>query len=169
MMDMLPYRRTRLHLACLDHNATVVAKLLIDGLEDINARDAWRWTPAHYAARNAQPQVLMLLCAVGADLRARDQNDYAPIDAAVAISGERRIETLRVLLSNGVRLSTVDETYRHHITPEVEKLERSALRCRSATVALLRVKRVGNLWRWDKFLLREVAIAIWTTRYSQEW
>lgn len=111
----------------------------------------------------------MLLCAVGADLRARDQNDYAPIDAAVAISGERRIETLRVLLSNGVRLSTVDETYRHHITPEVEKLERSALRCRSATVALLRVKRVGNLWRWDKFLLREVAIAIWTTRYSQEW
>ena len=43
------------------------------------------------------------------------------------------------------------------------------LRCRAAVVAMLRVKRAGKLWMWDKFLLAELALCVWATRYAKEW
>ena len=54
-------------------------------------------------------------------------------------------ESVRVLVANGVRLSTVDEDYLEDITPELVACERGVLRCRAAVVAMLRVKRAGQL------------------------
>ena len=76
---------------------------------------------------------------------------------------------MRVLVANGVRLSTVRKDYREVITPELVAFERGVLRCRAAVVAMLRVKRAGQLWMWDKFLLAELAVCIWSTRYAEEW
>jgi hypothetical protein len=63
----------------------------------------------------------------------------------------------------------VHEDYRENITPELEAFERGVLRCRAAVVAMLRVKRAGKLWMWDKFLLLEMALCIWSTRYDKGW
>lgn len=100
---------------------------------------------------------------------ARDNGHFTPIDRALVASTEDGGETTRVLLANGVRLSTVCRSSAIHITSELVKFEQGVLRCRTAAVALMRVKKAGNLWRWDKFLLREMAIAVWATRYSKEW
>ena len=78
-------------------------------------------------------------------------------------------KSVRVLMANGVRLSTVNEYRRDLITPELEAFERGVLRCRAAVVAVLRVKRAGQLWMWDKFLLAELALCIWSTRYDKGW
>ena len=61
------------------------------------------------------------------------------------------------------------EGYRRYITPELVAFERGVLRCQEAVVAMLRVKRAGKLWMWDKFLLAELALCIWSTRYDKGW
>lgn len=154
------YGRTLLHRACSGPNVADVVALLQSERVDMNAGDAWGWRPVHYAVSNRHPRVVAVLCAAGADLRARDQNGYSAIDRALA-----RVETAHVLVANGVRLITVHDHYRHHITPAMEAFERGVLRCRAAVAALLSIKRAGNLWRWDKFLLREIAYAMWATRH----
>ena len=68
-----------------------------------------------------------------------------------------------------MRLSTVRKDRREYITPEMVAFERGVLRCRAAVVAMLRVKRAGRLWMWDKFLLLEIAVCLWSTRYDKGW
>ena len=113
-----------------------------------------------------QACVLELLCAAGTDLRARNSNGETPID--VAIRGAPSW-CVHVLVANGVRLSTVREHCRYLITPELEAFERGVLCCRAAVVAMLRVKRAGQLRMWDKFLLLDIALCIWATRYDKGW
>lgn len=161
---------TILHLACRGPNVAAVVALLQSGLVDMNARNKWGNAPANWAAQYTQPRALEVLCAAGADLRACNKYAYSPLDGALSIADEDGGETVRVLVANGVRLSMVHRRNRSLITPELEAFERGVLRCRAAVVALLRVKRAsGKLWLWDKFLLAEIALGIWATRYDKGW
>ena len=157
------YGNTLLHHACLGPNAAAVVALVQSGL--VNARDKWGTTPTHYASR-CQPRLMEVLCAAGADLRTRNDGGYAPIDRALQNADK---DCVRVLVANGVRLSTVREGNRPYITPELEAFERGVLRCRAGVMAMLRVKRAGKLWMWDKFLLAEMAVCTWATRYDKGW
>ena len=158
-----------LHYACRGPNAAAVVAMIQSGLADVNVRDQWGRTSAHLAASWGQSCVLEVLCAAGADLEARDSiTGSFPIDHALFNFYKHGSESPRVLVANGLRLRTVRDESRHLITPELEAFERGVLRCRSAAAALLSVKRVGNLWRWDKFLLRELAYAMWATRMSKQ-
>lgn len=143
-----------------------VVGLLASGLVDVNARNTWGVTPAHYAAEAQPPRILKVLCAAGADLRARSNSGLTPLDVALHHMG---YACVRVLVANGVRLHTVHGYLRRRITPELWAFERGVLRCRAAVVAMLRVKRKANLFVWDKFLLREMAYAIWATRCNEQW
>ena len=163
------YSRTLLHVACLGPNVAAVGALLQSGLVDVNARHKWEWTPALFAASNTQPRVLELLCAAGADLRAGDDDGYTPIDHALWNADDDAGETVRALVANGVRLSTVREDSCEYITPELEAFERGVLRCRAAVVAMLRIKKVAKLHHVDKFLMRELAFAMWATRTCDRW
>lgn len=162
------YGLTLLHYACRGHNVAAVVALLRSGLLDVNARTARGTTPALIAASFAQPRVLEVLCSVGADLRTHNMSSHAPIDCALA-RDVNRIESVRALVANGVRLSTVREDYRQLITPELEAFERGVLRCRAVVVAMLRVKKAANLYHVDKFLMRELAYAMWATRTCDRW
>ena len=156
---------TILHYACMGPNMAAAAMLLQSGLV-VDTRDLSGWTSAHWAATYTQPRVLEVLCAAGADLRVRTRDGNAPINYALGNANADGGETVRVLVANGVRLSTVRESCRKYITPKLVEFEHGVLRCRAAVVALLRVKKAGSLWRWDKFLLKEVAYAVWATRYD---
>lgn len=159
-----PRGNTLLHFACDGSNKEALLTLILSGLIDINARNMQNMTAAFYAAQSDQPQALELLCAAGADLTLHDINARTCIDWAIT-----RDQCMRVLLANGVRLYRVHEDYHAWISPEIEKFECGVLRCRSAVVAMLRVKKAGRLMRWDKFLLKEMAICVWVTRYEKEW
>ena len=160
------YGTTLLHYACRGPHVAAVVALLQSGLMDVNAWDLEGATPTLWAASCKQPRVLELLCAAGADLRASNAVGLAPIECTLFKDG---VESGCVLLANGVRLSTVRKDRRHLITPELRAFERGVLCCRAAVVAILRVKRAGQLWMWDKFLLLEIALCIWSTRYDKGW
>lgn len=163
------YGYTLLHRACYGPNVAAVVALLQSGLVDVNARTKWGCTPAHYAASWTQPRVLEVLCAAGADLRALNMYGHSPIDRALLYAHKDGNKTVRVLVANGVRLSTASEDYRHCITPELEAFECGVLSCREAVVAMLRVKKTAQLYHVDKFLMRELAFAMWATRTNDQW
>jgi len=163
------YGRTLLHYACHGPNVATVVALLRSGLLDVSTGSEAGWTPAHWAAWAVQACVLELLCAAGADLRARNEDGNAPIDFALMNARLDGGEIVRVLVANGVRLSTVHKSNLKYITPKLESFEQGVLRCRTAVVTILRVKHVANLWNWDKFLLKEIAFAVWATRYNDNW
>lgn len=157
---------TLLHCACLAPNETAVRALLASGIVDVNAQNKWGETAVLFAASCAnQSRSLEFLCAAGANLHLRNDERETPIDLAIA-HGKT---CTYVLLANGERLKAARAASRAMITSQMMDLERGVLRCRSAAVTMLRVKRAGKLVHWDKFLLREVAIAVWTTRWSKEW
>lgn len=162
--------QTFLHYACRGPNLGAVVSLIRSEVIDVNAQEHRGYTPAHYAAGDARSRALEMLCFAGADLVARDrQQEYTPIDLALIASCQVGDDAVCALLANGVRLSSACERTVSYITTWLEEFEHGVLRCRIAAVALMHVKRAGKLVRWDKFLLREVAIAVWTTRRSQEW
>lgn len=159
--------RTLLHFAAMFADEAAIVALIQSG-QDVNARNRWHYTPAHYAAENEPPRALEVLCAAGADLRARTHIDASPLDTALG-TARYDDQCARVLVANGARLSTANERQRRYITPELMAFERGVLRCRAAVVAMLSVKRKANLYWWDKFLLREIAYALWATRHNEQW
>lgn len=158
-----------LHFACSGPNMAATVALVQSGLVDVNARDKRGLTPAHMAALYSQPRALEVLCAAGADLRAQTLAGETPIDFATGNISKGKAKAMRVLVANGVRLSTMCAEESKFISSKLWEFERRVLRCRTVAVAMLRVKKSGKLWRWDKFLLREVACCIWSTRYDKKW
>lgn len=177
LLDALPRDRwterspdgwTLLHYACRGDVAAVRA-LLAHGI-DANAADPYSLCGSHVAASSDQPRVLEVLCAAGANMRTTNSVGKAPLDFALRAHAKSEGDTVRVLLANGVRLSTARADSRRYITPELAAFERGVLRCRAAVVALLRVKRAsGRLARWDRFLLALMARDTWATRVCREW
>lgn len=164
-VEVHPDRRSILHFAARDGNVAALVALIQSGL-DVNTRDCLQRTPALDAAIYNQPRALEVMCAAGADLRAYNDDGCSLLDSALANEA-----CALVLLANGARLRTVDENLRRYITAELVAFERGVLRCRSAVAALLRVKRVSGqlLVRWDRYLLKQMALDLWTTRCAKEW
>ena len=160
---------TLFNWACSGPNMAAVVVLWQSGLVGANVRNKKGNTPAHRTASWVQPRVLEVLCAAGVQLRTCNNFGNPPIAWALQRGREKgRADVARVLLANGVRLGTVPADYRTLITLDLVEFERGVLRCRTAVLALIRVKRAGQLWQWDKFLLRELAYAVWATRYEEE-
>lgn len=158
---------TLIHVACYGSNVKAVVALAQSGLVDVNACDDWQRSAAHCAAAFQQPDILEILCAAGANMRVSDFYNYTFIDHALA-NAHKNDKCIRVLLANGARLSMARSNH-DLITPELKAFERGVLKCRVAVVAILRVKRAGKLVHWDKFLLKELSIYVWTTRYDKNW
>jgi len=78
------YGCTALHVAA--HSGDVaMAKTLIDGGLDVNAREAWDETPLHFAARRGSAEICSLLLNAGADVNASNEAGVTPlIEAARA-------------------------------------------------------------------------------------
>lgn len=159
---------TFLHHALRGPNVDAVALLLQSKVVDVNARTVWGGTPVDFAVAYNQSRALELLCAAGANIRSHSSSIQLPIDDAL-IRFPDSAAVLQVLLANGVRLSTANKRTQDCITSNMREFERGVLRCRVAVVALLRVKKAGSLWRWDKFLLKEIAYSVWSTRCGYEW
>lgn len=158
---------TLLQNACVGPNVSaVVALLLFCDPAYINICNAFGHTAAHFAAANAQPRILEILCARGADVQYYNDIVCGVIEFALNSNCE---SCVRVLLANGVRLSNVKSSYRDLITDELKKFEQGVLRCRKAVVALIRLKKAAQLWYVDKYLLREIGFAIWATRCDEKW
>ena len=156
-----------LHGACMKGNVIETRALLARGADpNIYATDGM--TAVHFACLYHHPDVLKLLCAAGAKLRERASVGYWPLNLALddCRHDPDSMECAKILLSNGVRLSTVKYG---KVPPAVLiSFEIGILKIRSAVVALLKVKDRGGLHRWDRFLLKEIALQIWAARAEWE-
>lgn len=167
--EQSPIGETLLHYACIGDNMDAVVALLRHGL-DANAQTSSHWCPVHYAASEASCRVLEVLHVVGVDLRVPCAADRTPLEIALN-SLPSTAERVRELLANGVRLSTAHVRCHHRIPPEMVAFERGVLRCRSAVVTLLGLKRrrVESLQIVDRWMVREVCYAVWATRANKPW
>lgn len=155
-----------LHMACEDGDTRAVRMLLDSKMVDANTRREDGLTPAHTAALHGQERVLALLCAAGADLRLREPFERAnSLDCALAV-GYPGTSCAYFLIANGLRTATVLPISKMFLFEELMVYEQRVLSCRLSVVALLMVKRAGSLWKWDKFLVREIACELWATRYE---
>lgn len=162
--------RTFLHYACRGPNLDALRTLLYSGMFDINIKDFQTMTPFHYAVLWNQDRVVELLFAAGANARLCPRERLLPIDNAIWNSRKMKgDDTLRAMIANGVRLCTASKSYQAMIKPEMWVFEYGILNCRAAVVSLLRLKRLGPLKKWDRFLLKEVAFAVWASRREKEW
>lgn len=161
---------TLLHFACTGCNVDAARALIAHGIHPDVLEQRALSTPAHFAASNSQARMLHTLHTAGADLTVVDALSRTPLDVALHNLPEAA-GCVRVLVAHGVRLSSAGEEFCHLITPELRLFERGVLRCRAATVAMLRVKRVGAsaMARWDRFLLAMVARHVWSTRAYSAW
>ena len=159
------YGNTFLHIAAHKNSYHAAYKLLVHSTVNVNARTVYKkQTAAHIACTyNSAAEVLEVLCAAGADMNIQNAGGYSPLDTAMICAWQ----CARVLISNGARLRTLNCTLKHNI-PHFLAFENGILRCRSAVVALLKVKDRGQLHRWDRFLLAHIALQVWITRMDWE-
>lgn len=104
--------------------------------------------------------VLDAICAVAPHLRYTDSDGSTPLQMAIVHGNVTRGS---ILIKHGARFDNPKAPI------ELHAIQYGVLKCRSATVALLCVKRAGRLWRWDKFLLALIARQLWDTRMDEDW
>lgn len=156
---------TLLHYACRGNHVQAVK--VLSKYADVNTPTDHGLAPMHYAAMFCRTQIAELLYIHGADLQIRDKTSYSPLEIALLYRDcENGDGIVHMFLANGVRLSTVQETFQSLITIEMTDFENSVLRCRKAVIAMIRVRKAAQLWHVDRFLLREIGFAIWATRYD---
>ena len=74
--------------------------LLAKGAE-VNARNAYGWTPLHVAAAGGDPAVIALLLQHGADVHAQSHIGTTPLDNAMTRGGRKAV--IDLLLAHGAR------------------------------------------------------------------
>ena len=86
-----------------------MAALLAKGAE-VNARNAYGWTPLHVAAAGGDPAVVALLLQHGADVHAQSHIGTTPLDNATTRGGRKAV--IDQLLAHGARrTNTWDEPF----------------------------------------------------------
>lgn len=160
---------TLLHYACRGPNNMAVVILCKSNVVNVHAVSVYQTTPAHDAANYAQSDIMELLCAMRSNINHANIARRRPIDFSLQSGYKDQHKTTRVLIANGVRLKKVHPEVRRYVNVELLKFEQGVISCRKAVLAMLRIKKAGKLWRWDKYLLREIGFAIWATRYANKW
>lgn len=157
-----------LHYACQGDNVAAVVALLMHGL-DVNALNAWGGCAAHYAAHHGEARTLEVLCAAGANVNARSRAWNSPLAMALAC---HRIDCARVLLANGARVSLLELDAAARVPALVRDIEHGVAHCRRAARALVclkRYRRCSDLRLLDRWVVLEVAVAVWATRAVRAW
>lgn len=153
---------TLLHVAVHSGDPQAVRLIIASKMVDLNARDASGNTASHVAAAFGTADMLEVLCAAGADIDVRTASGLTALDKALVWD---RDAAARVLICNGARLASCAIIGGlGSILLHAKSMEAAVLRCRRAVAALLRVKKVASLPQWDRWLLRLIALELWTTR-----
>lgn len=144
---------TFLHYAIRGNNDRAVIALIKSGI-DIHWSSKMRCNAFQLAVYEKSSRYVLVLCALGG---------WAKNALSLAVRHDSP-EVLYILIANGARLKSIGQ---HHITQQMVDFERGVLSCRSACVALMRLKRYYAYV--DRFLFREMAFAVWETRMDEAW
>lgn len=161
-----------------DISVNSLRRLIVQG---VNVNPEVDYPPIRVAAVQAQPRITEILIASGANLARRDPYGNSILQGtllAMYLLGYSS-NAAWVLVANGVRISTTPMHYTSDLGVKsfaglvqydtLLALEKRVDRCRLAVAALWTVKDRGRLFRWDRFMLAEIAYAMWATRAENAW
>ena len=144
-------------------------------------------TLLHYTVRVDSVKSAVHLILGGIDIHVLSQRGTSPLLLALYLSDDHNfiklfiaaglycIESFNYCCANSAAKYTlacifISNGYRvlpKYDTPELCKFQNGVLRCRSATIAMIRLKHYYK--SVDRFLFREMAFSIWVTRSDDEW
>lgn len=147
-----------IQFACLYDDTAAVAMLINDDV-NINIVQVPHpdTRPIQIAIARAHHRSLELLCAAGVSFDCQTSDNLNPLQLAYHNS----IQCAKVLIANGMRIAT-DDMY--HVPLDLISFQEGVLKCRSAVIIMLSLKRLANLWNVDKYLLAHIAHCVWSTR-----
>jgi cytohesin len=93
--------------AAIEGNIEAV-KQHLDAGADVNAKDAYEWTPLLHAAYSGHKEIVELLITNGADVNAKDRDDGSPLHSA-AINGHKEI--VELLIAKGADVNAKDDKF----------------------------------------------------------
>ena len=156
-MDFQSCGYTLLHVAAMTKgdNLDMVKKIIRLGV-NINAQNENGLTALVYAVILANTKIIEYLISIGAT-----NADYMPDGYNICAIND--INTIRIFINNKFKIiyNKYDPRYN-----EILKIKNATQRCRSAVIAMLTLKKRARVQfiNLDKFVLREIAIALWATR-----
>lgn len=147
-----------------DGNAKTLARLVICGAPLVVTMWDDRDTTLLHLAKG---RILEELSCVAPSLQITDGKGQTPLSAAINLS---IIDSAAILMTHGSRISTVPSHLKARTPADLWALEKAILRCRSSTVALLKLKHTGKIdFRWDKYLIAQIARVVWASRRDDAW
>lgn len=153
-------RSTFLHCACR-RNDYIAARLLIKAGVDVNATTIEEVTAMSCALRYGNVKLIKLIYANGGSFR---MHEYVgnPIDFPLC---RHDFDMVYFLISNGVRLRTnLTNNIPPWIMSSLRAHEKQFLAIRTAICSLFSLKKHLKDYRWDRFLLHEIAFEVWKSR-----
>lgn len=150
-----------LHFA-KSHDLEFIKKFIKMGV-DVNAKTVYDVTPVMEACRGGHIRNLEYFISIGANL---DVPDIFIDLLHFATCQGKNGGTVRVLIRNGFRINKLERYLNYASWKELNDIQNATLRCRSAVIAILTLKKraKAKFINLDKFVLREIAFAIWATR-----
>lgn len=145
-------------------NDEVSMRMLINAGVNVNHQSpVSNLAPIHVACLNGSDKAVELLCCAGADLGAFALSNRRPIDCALENG------TWRTLVANGVRLRRRNFALHRTLSREMCDFEKDVLECRRSVISMLLMKRkMGPRGQYvDKFLFRQIALALWAERANR--
>lgn len=101
--------------------------------------------------------VLEAICRNASSLSLRNQSGFSALQS-------KSVQDSKILIKHGARFED-----RHDVNIELLIYQNSILRCRSATIAMLKLFDVGSFdYRWDRNLFIQLARLVWETR-GEDW
>lgn len=140
-------------VAARQRNDVSLRMLLAAGMSVVDSDALGSIQPIHIACMMDSSRMVELFCCAGADLGVMTQSGKRPLDYALSNIAS---ETWRVLVANGARVTRVKTAQR-----EVREYAAHVACCRRGARALWSLRLPGV----DKFLLRQIALALWAERY----
>lgn len=168
--------RNLIHYACFGPNADAIISFALDpvSLFDIDKIDYDGNSPLMSSINSFQLKNVEILCALGANLQARDGNGYTPLDIVTQLSfglqaSNAWVKAAYILISNGARLASCRN--QEKISYSMKQFESGVLCCRNIIIILLGLKKRRHiLGKLDRFLVQqELAVEIWSTRTNDDW
>lgn len=123
----------------------------------------------NFAIYYDQPSLLAILLTLAPPLAGPFRNSNSLLERAMGSPG--RLECVRLLIANGARLEK-GRPIHFALHREAEAYEQRVRACRRAVAGLWTLKKrlAGEQWRYlDRYMFREIALAVWATRTEGGW
>lgn len=165
----------------IDEFYTFIKSLPVERYKETDPEDGE--TLLHFAARHCSVKCAVHLIRGGIDIHAPTSRGISPLRMAIhrrnadlvkvlIAAGSKCEDSLHFCFTNGLHLLRIFIANGYRIRPglisfNLREFQNGVLRCRSATIAMIRLKQYYK--NVDRFLFREMAFSIWVTRSDDEW